>query len=420
MAKNQIIRIIYKGTEVGKVGYDENLRKSTFQYHPDFLSAEPFPRLFPYLIRPIKMAQSFSGLEGETFRGLPPMIADSLPDMFGNLVFKEWLAANHKDFRKITPLEQLTYVANRGMGALEYLPAKETISYTSIDLSEITEVAKKVLDLKTETAEKGLNTQALLNIFKMGSSAGGARPKILVAESKKTGMLIPGDITFSDDYNHYLIKLSVDDEPGYPREKIEFVYYQLATSVGIEMMSSKLIDDKHFATLRFDRQYGSKQHILTASGMTGWDYRKPEHSGYENLFDLCLDLGLPHKDVQMLFKRMVFNVVFANYDDHLKNFTFLYHDEQNKWNLAPAYDLTYPLNILLNFHSATRALSINGKRTGITHADLLNMAEEYSIKDAKSIIREIEEATTRFRALCTALEIPSGIIGKIENEFCVG
>ncbi len=411
MAKNQIIKVIYKATEVGKVGYDENLRKSTFQYHPDFLTTEPFPLLFPYLIRPVKMAQTFSGLENETFRGLPPMIADSLPDMFGNMVFKEWLSANHRDFRSISPLEQLTYVANRGMGALEFFPAKETPSYTSINLNEITEVAQKVLDLKSETSEKAFSTQALMNIFKMGSSAGGARPKILVSENKETGILIPGDINFSDRYNHYLIKLAVED---YPREKIEFVYYQLASSVGIDMMPSKLIEDRHFATLRFDRQNGEKQHILTASGLTGWDFQKPEHSTYENLFNLSLDLGLPHRDLQMLFRRMVFNVVFANYDDHLKNFTFIYKDI---WHLAPAYDLTYPLNVNLNFHSVSRALSLNGKRNGISRSDILKIAETYSIKNAKSIIQDITEVTQKFKSLATDTGIPAQIAYKIEQYF---
>ena len=149
------------------------------------------------------------------------------------------------------------------------------------------------------------------------------RPKILVSENKANGELIPGDLIISEDYNHYLIKLAVDENQAYSKEKVEYVYYQLATQIGIEMMPSKLIADKHFATLRFDRQHGKKQHILTASGMTGWDFQKPDNSSYDNLFKLALDLKLPHKDIQQLFKRMVFNLVFANIDDHLKNFSCL-------------------------------------------------------------------------------------------------
>lgn len=194
MAKNQIISVHFRDLEIGKIGYDENQRKSYFQYNPTFLEMDLYKRLFPYVIRRSSNVQVFSEFEGETFRGLPPMIADSLPDYFGNIVFKEWLEATQKDFISIFPLEQLTYIGKRGMGALEFAPAKEINSNTSINIDEITEVVKKVLDVRTSIEEKGLSDFALLNIFKMGTSAGGARPKILVSENKKTGVLKVGDL----------------------------------------------------------------------------------------------------------------------------------------------------------------------------------------------------------------------------------
>jgi len=417
MAKNQIISINFQGIEIGKIGYDENQRKSSFQYNPEFLESNSYKKIFPYVIRRTPNVQVFSEFEGETFRGLPPMIADSLPDFFGNIVFKEWLESTQKDISVITPLEQLTYVGKRGMGALEFSPAKEIKSNQSIDVEEITEVVKKVLDLKTSTAEKGLSDIALLNIFKIGTSAGGARPKILVSENKNTGHLIPGDLETSDDYNHYLIKLSVDEDQGYSKEKIEYIYYQIATSIGIKMMPSKLIDDKHFATLRFDRQNGQKQHVLTASGMTGWDFKKPENSSYENLFKLAFDLKLSHKNIQQLFKRMAFNLVFFNIDDHLKNFSFIYDTEKDRWNLAPAYDLTYPLDALKNYLRISRAMSINGKRTEINRTDLLKIADLFTIKDANGIIDEVVQSTNQFRILCQKQNIPEKVIDKIESEF---
>lgn len=417
MAKNQIISINFQGIEIGKIGYDENQRKSSFQYNPEFLESNSYKKIFPYVIRRTPNVQVFSEFEGETFRGLPPMIADSLPDFFGNIVFKEWLESTQKDISVITPLEQLTYVGKRGMGALEFSPAKEIKSNQSIDVEEITEVVKKVLDLKTSTAEKGLSDIALLNIFKIGTSAGGARPKILVSENKNTGHLIPGDLETSDDYNHYLIKLSVDEDQGYSKEKIEYIYYQIATSIGIKMMPSKLIDDKHFATLRFDRQNGQKQHVLTASGMTGWDFKKPENSSYENLFKLAFDLKLSHKNIQQLFKRMAFNLVFSNIDDHLKNFSFIYDTEKDRWNLAPAYDLTYPLDALKNYLRISRAMSINGKRTEINRTDLLKIADLFTIKDANGIIDEVVQSTNQFRILCQKQNIPEKVIDKIESEF---
>lgn len=417
MAKNQIISVHFQGIEVGKIGYDEDQRKSSFQYHPAFLELDLYKRLFPYVIRRSPNIQVFSEFEGETFRGLPPMIADSLPDYFGNIVFKEWLEATHQDFNNISPLEQLTYVGQRGMGALEFAPSKVITSNTTIDVREITEVVRKVLDVKTAVEEKGLSDLALLNIFKIGTSAGGARPKILVSEHKKTGHLKAGDLETSADYHHYLIKLSIDKDEGYSKEKVEFVYYQIATSLGIDLMDSKMIDDQHFATLRFDRRDGEKQHILTASGMTGWDFKKPEHSTYENLFRLSVDLRLPHKDIEQLFKRMVFNLVFSNIDDHLKNFSFIYNREKDRWNLAPAYDLTYPLDALMNYTRVSRAMSINGKRIAITREDLLKIADQFTVKNPNAIIDRVLAATSLFRAFAEKQTIPQKAIDKIEAEF---
>ncbi|SEJ35245.1 serine/threonine-protein kinase HipA [Myroides marinus] len=418
MAKNQIISVYYQSIEVGKLGYDEDKRKASFQYNPKFVEAS-FKNLFPFLIRKTKNVQLFDQYSGETFRGLPPVIADSLPDMFGNIVFKEWLEANNKEMSSISPLEQLTYVGCRGMGALEYIPVKEVGNVTIIDIQEITDVVKKVMDLKTSISEKGLSDSALLNIFKIGTSAGGARPKILVAEHKITGELIPGDRVVSEEYHHYLIKLDIDEKAHYSKQKIEYVYYQIATNIGIEMMPSKLVDDKHFATHRFDRQKGEKQHVLTASGMTGWDFTKPDNSSYNNLFKLALALKLPHKDIQMLFKRMVFNIVFANIDDHLKNFSFIYNNLEDKWNLAPAYDLTYPLDALLNYTRVSRAMSVNGKRADITREDLMLIAEEFSIKEADKTIEQVNNATALFSLYSTKLQIPNKVIDVINKAFII-
>lgn len=417
MAENQIISVYFHGLEIGKIGYDENQRKSSFQYNPAFLERDLYKRMFPYIIRRSPNVQVFSEFEGESFRGLPPMIADSLPDYFGNIVFKEWLEATQKDFTNISPLQQLTYVGQRGMGALEFAPAKDIRSNSSIDVEEIAGVVKKVLDIKISIREKGLSDLALLNIFRIGTSAGGARPKILVSEHKKTGLLVAGDLETSQDYHHYLIKLSVEENKGYSKEKIEFIYYQIARTLGIEMMDSKIIDDKHFATLRFDRQHGEKQHILTASGMTGWDFKKPENSSYENLFRLSVDLRLPHKDIEQLFRRMVFNLVFANSDDHLKNFSFIYITEKDRWNLAPAYDLTYPLDALKNYTRVSRAMSVNGKRNGITRKDILTIADQFTVKNPAAVIDDIVSATGLFRHFSEEQDIPPKVTDKIESEF---
>lgn len=419
MAKNEIIDVLCLGQEVGRVGWDEHEQRSFFQYDPDFLKGDL--NVFPStgILRRSPLTQIFRNYNNETFRGLPPQIADSLPDLFGNIVFKTWLEANNKTFEKISPIEQLAYVANRGMGALEYRPSKELPSDVSIDLDEIISVLQKVVLNKQTTQADGLNSEALLNIFKIGSSAGGARPKILISEHKERATIIPGDLEYSDDYDHYLVKLSLDEDMGYNREHLEYTYYLTAAHLGIEMMSSKLIDDKHFATLRFDRQEGRKRHVLTATGLTGWDFKNPTVSSYENLFELALFLKIPHSEVEQLYKRMVFNVVMGNTDDHLKNHSFLYNDAKNTWYLAPAYDLTYALNPLLDYSRISRAMSINGKRTNINQKDLFGIAENYTVGNPKGIIDEVLSGIEFWCSCAEDLDLPKKVISSIKKRLPV-
>src|SRR5579863_4951355 len=233
MSKNNLIDLYCFGEEIGRIGFDENLGKTFFQYNPSFLKSGQYQNLFPLIIKRIELPQVFSQYNNQYFRGLPPAIADSLPDVFGNLIFKTWMESTHKDFKKLTILEQLAYVSNRGMGALEYKPGKIISSEKTINIEEITEVLKKVLDNKNETSSKGLSTASLLNIFKIGTSAGGARPKILISENKETGQIIPGDLEYSDEYNHYLVKLCLDEEKGFNSEIIEYCYYLTARQLGI-------------------------------------------------------------------------------------------------------------------------------------------------------------------------------------------
>jgi serine/threonine-protein kinase HipA len=416
MAATPLIAVDVFGIEIGKLGYDADQKKCYFQYNAEFLDSGKFSNVFPFIFKRIKPVQVFTQFEGETFRGLPPMIADSLPDVFGNIIFQEWFSRKEPN-KKISPLEQLTYVANRGMGALEYRPIQDLPESAAIDINEMVQVLEKVLQLKEETTEKELNDLALLNIFKIGTSAGGARPKILISEHKKTGQIVAGDTHFSADYFHYLVKLYLPEQAPYHQEKVEYAYYLLAQKAGIEMMPSKLIENKHFATLRYDREKGEKQHVLTASGLTGWDFTKPEQSSYENVFKLAATLKVPHKDLQQLFKRMVFNLVVQNIDDHLKNHSFIYNKEENNWLLAPAYDVTYALNPLLNYTSVSRALSINNKRQNINLKDVLLIAEEYAIKNPKGIIEEIEQVTSLWSIMAKELEISEKISKRIEHDF---
>lgn len=416
MAEKDYIKVVLFGEEIGRLGYDAERSVSYFQYNSAFLKSGRYSKAFPYIFKRIKPVQVFDQFNSETFKNLPPIIADSLPDRFGNIIFKEWLEQKSGTTAKLNPLEQLAYVANRGMGALEYKPIKKLPTTASVDFDEIINVLQKTLDLKKNTEANNLNEIALFNVFKIGTSAGGVRPKILISEHEKTGKIIPGDLESSSDFDHYLVKLCLD-ESGYNREKIEFVYAQLAKEAGIQMMPSKLIDDRHFATLRYDRQNGKKLHVLTVTGLTGWDFKKSENSSYENLFKLALDLKVPVKDMQQLFRRMVFNLIFANTDDHLKNHSFLYDQVNNSWSLAPAYDLTYPLNIDLNITEVSRALSVNSKRTNIGLNDVLSLAETFTIKNPERIIKEVQQSIPLWEKVAEENEIPKKVIDSIHKEF---
>jgi serine/threonine-protein kinase HipA len=423
MPKNDFITVHCFGQEIGMLYFEKSNNTVTFQYKPEFLASGKMTNLFPSqtgIIKRIEQSQIFRKYNGESFKGLPPMIADSLPDFFGSIIFNEWLQSNNKDYAKITVLEQLAYTADRGMGALEYRPGKRIPYNKEIEIDEIVEVLKKVLDTKQNTSAAQLDHESLLTVFKIGSSAGGARPKILISENKENGSIVPGDINYSEHYNHYLVKLNLEDVP-YNRELIEYCYYRTALKAGINMMESKMIDGKHFATKRFDRVDGKKKHVLTISGITGWDYADSASSvtEYENLFRLLLLFNIPHAESVQLFKRMVFNIIFCNKDDHFKNQSLIYDELTDTWNLAPAYDITYSLNPLINYKKSYRVLSVNGKKDDINFEDVKALAEKFTIKNYTQIISEIQQTIDYWTETAMIFEIPDKIIERIKNDFTI-
>ena len=417
MAANNIINVNLFGQEIGRIGIDETGKKSSFQYNPEYLKQTELQNIFPAtgIIKRTEHVQLFSQFDVDTFKGIPPQFADSLPDMFGSIIFKAWL--DSREQKKISVLEQLAYVGKRGVGALEYSPVVQLPENVTIDINEIIEILRQVLDLKKVTNQNNLDSQALLNIFKIGTSAGGARPKILISENKLSGEIIPGDLEISDKYNHYLVKLAKDDNTNYPREIIEYCYHLILKKIGIRMMDSKLIDHQHFATLRYDRKEGKKKHVLTATGITGWDFKDPSHSSYENLFKLCSFLKIPHVQIVELFKRMVFNIIYRNTDDHLKNHSFIYNMDEDSWDLSPAYDITYALNPLVSFKKVKRALSINGKRSNIDIHDVLKIADDYTISNPKGMVREIQSYKKELLKLFVEHDVSQNVSNGISNSI---
>ena len=410
-----LLNIKLFGNEIGRLGYDNHQRCSYFQYNPDYLGTNN-SHILPFIIKRSLETQSFPQFEGKTFRGLPPMFADSLPDVFGNHLFQSWLNAQGKPIQ-LNALEQLAYVGQRGMGAWEYEPAITMDAPSSFRIAEMAQLLSEILAEKESLTPENANTEGLLNLFRIGTSAGGMRPKILVAKHRKTQQILPGDLLYGPHHDYFLVKLNLEDDPLHPKETIEFIYANIAQQLGIEMMPCELWEEKHFATLRFDRQNNPKQHVLTAAGLTGWDYQNPEDSSYENLFKLAMALKIPLTELQQLFRRMVFNVVFNNIDDHLKNHSFCYRPETDSWHLSPAYDLTYALNPKLKFHKVSRALSINGKREQINKKDLLKIADMFSIEHAEQTIQDIQEGRSLWSDLAYLDHLSPTLIATIQQQM---
>jgi serine/threonine-protein kinase HipA len=336
----------------------------------------------------------------DTFKGLPGLLADVLPDTYGNQLINSWLAQNGRAADSMNPVELLCFIGTRGMGALEFEPAvlKDRKLPFAIELDSLVHTAKKLLTEKSsfQTNLKKEEEQALLEILKIGTSAGGARPKAVIAYNEKTGEVRSGQTIAPKGFEHWLLKLDgVSDvqfgsSTGYGR--VEMAYYHMAIACGIDMMPSRLLEEggrAHFMTQRFDREAGDiKHHIQTLCGMNHYDYNLVGSFSYEQLFQTMRELKLTYPEAEQLFRRMVFNVIARNCDDHTKNFAFRLK-QNSYWELAPAYDLCHaykPEHLWVSQH----ALSVNGKRKGITKSDLLVVGKSISCKHAADLVDDIE------------------------------
>lgn len=345
--------------------------------------------------------------ELDCFKGLPGLLADSLPDNYGNQLINRWLAEQGRPENSMNPVEKLCFIGTRGMGALEFEPA--TLSNTKktfdIEVNSLVEIAQKMLS-KRKQFEVNLqeqDKQAIRNILKIGTSAGGARPKAVIAYNEKTGKVKSGQATAPKGYDHWLIKLDgvsdvqLGERYGYGR--VEYAYYLMAGDCGIEMMPSELFEENgraHFMTKRFDREgTDTKHHIQTLCAIKHYDYNQVRSYSYEQLFQTMRELRLTYPEAEQMFRRMVFNVLSRNCDDHTKNFSFRLKRD-HKWELAPAYDLCHSYRPDSEWVSQ-HALSINGKRTGMTRNDLLVLAESVNIKKADQIIQQANSVVHRWR-----------------------
>lgn len=412
------------GMPVGTFRWDERYEVVRFEYDTSFVGRglEPSPLMMP--VREGRI-YSFGDLDKETFKGLPGMLADSLPDTYGRALFDKWLALTGRT--SSNPIETLCFLGKRCMGALEFEPAMD-ISYDKNAKFEIDSLVNVASEALSQKSSFGVNLNddkktAIAEILRLGTSAGGQRAKAIIVYNKATGEVRSGQVEAPEGFDYYLIKLDgVSATAGFKETgnhgRLEYSFYKLAKACGIEMTECSLIEENgraHFLTKRFDRENGKKIHMQTLCGIAHFDYRLHCAYSYEQAFNVMRALRLPYSEAQEMFRRMVFNVVVRNQDDHTKNISFLM-DESGKWRLSPAYDMGYAYNPNGRW-TATHQMSINGKYDEITREDLLAFAQQNNIKEAADIIDDTCEVVSHWPEIANDCGVLPEIINTIYPHF---
>ncbi|MEM6892429.1 MAG: type II toxin-antitoxin system HipA family toxin [Bacteroidota bacterium] len=417
---------------VGAVRWDESQQLGYFQYDSRFLQKG-------WDLSPIKMPleqggriHSFPELRkarGETedaFKGLPGLLSDALPDKYGNKLINIWLAQQGRPENSMNPVEKLCFIGTRGMGALEFEPTSiKTATYTyALELDSLVQVAQKMLN-ERETFLTQLNKddeKAMMDILKIGTSAGGARPKAVIAYNPKTKEVRSGQGKVPQGFEHWLLKLDgvsgeqFGESSGWGR--VEYAYYLMAQDCGIDMSECQLLEENgraHFMTQRFDREGNTRHHIQSLCGIQHYDFNDMYGYSYEQLFQTMRILRLTYPEAEQMFRRMVFNVLATNYDDHTKNFSFMLKKD-GEWRLAPAYDLCFsfdPTNQWVN----KQTLSVNGKRLDITKEDLLTIAKDNNLKKGKTILEEINAVVKNWKTYSQQAGVRQDLMERIHNNL---
>ena len=412
-------------TVIGRVSLAEGDPIARFEYTQDIrdLGVELSPIRMPLG----RNVYRFPDLPIESFHGLPGLLSDSLPDKFGNKVIAAWMWAGGHRPEELNAVDRLSYAGKRGMGALEYRPAllaKDDID-ERLSVDELSGLANDVLKMREEVRAElvpGLNRYA--SILRVGSSAGGARAKALIAWNEKTGEVRSGQIAgLHKDFGYWLMKFDgldgngdkeEDDQWGYGR--VEYAYSLMARAAGIEMTDCRLWNRRHFMTRRFDRTVdGEKLHMQTLGALAHYDFNNPTLYSYEQAFDITRRLVHDARAHAELFRRMVFNVLAWNCDDHVKNISYLMKPN-GEWFLAPAYDECYAFNPE-GAWTSRHQMSVNGKRIGITDDDLLAVAPQANLRErkARKIIAEVRDAVAEWKRFAAEAEVKDEFVAKIDN-----
>ena len=392
---------------VGAVAWNEEDGTASFEYDPDFAATgwDLSPIAMP--LSDLRMHRFPEHRNTNTFKGLPGLLADVLPDKYGNALINQWLVRNQRPANSINPVETLCFIGERAMGALEFEPTVPRSKGRSIklEMNELIDITSKILSgRKAFLAQLQPDQEkALQAILQIGTSAGGARAKALIAFNKKTQEIRSGQANAPRGFDHYLIKFDgIEDEQfgtsqGYGR--VEMAYYKMALDAGIEMMESELLEEHgraHFMTKRFDRVDGKdKVHMQSFCALRHYDFMDIDLYSYEDLFETMRLLVLPYPQAEQLFRRMVFNVLARNCDDHTKNFAFTM-DQSGEWSLSPAFDVCHayrPSSTWVSQH----CLSVNGKRKYIERKDLLEVARKMNIKGASALIDQADQVIGKWK-----------------------
>lgn len=408
------------GMDMGAFRWDESYNVARFEYDKDFVAKgiEPSP-----IMMPVQQGRvySFGNLNRDTFNGLPGMLADSLPDTYGRALFDQWLALTGRTSGN--PVETLCFLGQRCMGALEFEPATGPASDGNMkfEIDSLVDVAREALS-KKEGFGVNLDTDrkaAIAEILRLGTSAGGQRAKAIIAYNKETGEVRSGQITAPEGFDYYLIKLDgVSAEAGFKETenygRLEYSFSELVKRCGIDMTECSLIEENgraHFLTKRFDRENGKKVHMQTLCGIAHYDFKLQRGYSYEQAFNVMRRLRLPYSQAQEMFRRMVFNVVLRNQDDHTKNISFLM-DSDGKWRLSPAYDMGFAYNPT-GAWTKTHQMSINGKFDNLTRKDLMECAAVNNIKNASEIIDHTCDVASGWPILAKECGVPQSMIDSI-------
>lgn len=409
--KDNIIQVKLWDKNVGLLSWDDNKGCSVFQFDKDFMQYgwNIAPLIAPLDSAYVQKSFPMSGNKEKLYGGLPEFIADSLPDYWGNIVFQKWMEANHLLPKSVNAVDRLSFIGKRAMGALEFQPAHiQEDASINIELSSLYELANRLFLDRQDINIDMSNNLIMEDLYKVGTSAGGQRPKAIIGMDEETGIIRSGQADLPSNFNHYILKFDTSKRNELPITKVEMAYYLMTKDAGINMMPSKLVEiegTKNFMTQRFDRQNGKKIHTQTLAAMSSFA------DAYEDLFVVGRKLNLSADEQSQQYRRMVFNVMAENVDDHTKNFSFIMLPN-GEWHISPAYDIVFSADPDSHFYR-NHELTILGKRKNITKQDLLLFAQRQDIKNAASIIDEVAEVVMNFKAYAEKVEIDDYWIKKI-------